>query len=105
MPEQTVITHLPLSDDALGTEADRVAVAALEERIAEAVRAVGGEHDGDEIGGGEAILFTHGPDADRLLEAIRGCLDGFVVRDGAYAVKRYGGRDNPGAATERVPLD
>ena len=96
--------HLPLSDDALGTEADRAAVRALEQRVAAAVKAVGGEHDGDEIGGGEAILFTRGPDADRLLEAIRGCLAGFKVRDGAYAVKRYGAPDNPGARVERVPL-
>jgi hypothetical protein len=103
--EHEVITHLPLSDDAVGTEGDRIAVRALQERIAAAVKALGGEHEGDEIGGGEAILFTRGPDADRLLEAIRDCLEDFEVRDGAYAVKRYGGPDNPGARAERVPLD
>lgn len=52
----------------------------------------GGDHDGDEFGGGEAVLYTYGPDADRLLAAIERCLSGFPVRDGAYAIKRYGQR-------------
>jgi hypothetical protein len=104
VPEHAVITHLPLSDDAYGSESERAALHELEERIDAAVAGIGGAHEGDEIGGGEAILFTYGPDADRLLEAIRACLAGFPVLDGAYAVKRYGGPDNPGAPEQRVPL-
>jgi len=102
--EHAVITHLPLSGDDFGTEAERAAVHELETRIEAAVAALGGEHDGDEFGGGEAALYTYGPDADRLLEAIRGCLDGFDVRPGAYARKRYGRADDPEAREERVPL-
>jgi hypothetical protein len=103
--EHCVITYLPLSDDGFGTEEERDAVHVLERRITEAVAAIGGEHDGDEFGGGEAALFTYGPDADALFDAIRGCLEGFDVRPGAYAVKRYGRADDPDTREERVPLD
>jgi hypothetical protein len=102
--DHAVITHLPLSDDQFGTAEERDAVHALEDRIEEAVAALGGEHDGNEFGGGEVVLYTYGPDADRLLESIRDCLDGFELRAGAYAVKRYGGADNPSAREERVAL-
>ena len=102
--DHAVITHLPLSDDGFGTEDEREAVDELEERIGEAVDAIGGEHDGSEFGGGEAVLYTYGADADALFDAIRQCLDGFELRPGAYAVKRYGRADDPDAREERVPL-
>jgi hypothetical protein len=102
--DHAVITHLPLSGDEFGTDEEREGVQALEDRIEEAVAEIGGEHDGDEFGGGEVVLYTYGPDADALLEAIRRCLDGFEVRPGAYAIKRYGRADDPGAREERVPL-
>jgi hypothetical protein len=76
-PEHSVITHLPLSDDAFGTRAEREAIHELEGCIEEAVAAIGGEHDGDEFGGGEAVLFTCGPDADILFAAVARCLEGF----------------------------
>lgn len=63
-----VITHLPLSDDEFGTEEERESVYELEDRLEGAAAAVGGDHDGHEFGGGEAVLYTYGPDADRLLE-------------------------------------
>jgi hypothetical protein len=50
------------------------------------------------------VLFTYGPDADRLFEAISGCLEGFPIRPGAYVVKRYGRANDPNAREERVPL-
>ena len=102
--DHAVITHLPLSGDDFGTQEEREAVHELEARIEEAVRAIGGEHDGDEFGGGEAALFTYGPDADALLDAIQLCLRDFDVRPGAYAVKRYGPAEDPNAREERVPL-
>ena len=99
-----MITHLPLSDDEFGTDGERAAVHELEDRIEAAVAAVGGEHDGHLFGGGEALLYTYGPDADTLLEAIRGCVAELPVGPGAYAVKRYGAADDPAAREERVPL-
>lgn len=72
--EQAVITHLSISGDEFGTEDEREAVYALEARIESAGTAIGGEYDGNEFGGGEAVLYAYGPDADALFEAIRSCL-------------------------------
>jgi hypothetical protein len=101
-PEHAVTTHLPLSDDEFGTPEEREAIHELEGRIEEAVAEIGGEHDGDEFGGGEAVLFTYGPDADRLFAAVARCLEGFPIRPGTYAVKRYGRADDPQAREERI---
>ena len=102
--EHVVITHLPLSDDEHGTADEREAIFAIEDRLTEAAAALGGEHDGNEFGGGEAILYTYGPDADALMEAVRTSLGTFPLRPGAYAIKRYGRADDPTAREERVPL-
>jgi hypothetical protein len=102
--EHAVITHLPISGDDFGTEDEREAVCALEARIESAVAAVGGEHDGNEFGSGEAVLYTYGPDGDAVLEAIRGCFEDFPIRPGAYAIKRFGAADDPAGREERVPL-
>ena len=103
--QHAVITYLPLSGDEHGSEDERAAVHELEARIEEAAAAIGAELDGDLFGGGEAVLYAYGPDADELLDAIRRCLEDFPVRPGAYAVKRYGAADDPDAREERVPLD
>jgi hypothetical protein len=103
--EHAVITHLPLSDEDHGSTEEREAVFAVEDRLVEAAAALGGEHDGNELGGGEAVLYTYGPDADALLEAVRSCLADFPVRPGAFAVKRYGRADDPDAREERVSLE
>jgi hypothetical protein len=103
--EHAVITHLPLSGGEFGAEAEREAVFALEDELIEAAAAVGGEHDGNEFGGGEVVLYTYGPDADVLFDAIRPCLAAFPLRSGAFAVKRYGRADDPEAKEERVSLD
>jgi hypothetical protein len=102
--EHAVITHLPLSDDEFGSEDERARVFELEDRIGDAAAALGGEHDGNEFGAGEAVLYTYGPDADALLEAVRESLSGFPLRSGAYAIKRYGRADDPDAREERVEL-
>jgi hypothetical protein len=104
--EQAVITHLPLSNDGFGSAEEREAVFALEDRLTEAATRLGGEHDGNEFGAGEAILYTYGPDADALLGAVRESLtgSGFPVRQGAFAIKRYGRAGDPDARQERVSL-
>src|SRR5262245_19519638 len=93
--EHSVITHLVLSDDQFGTEEERDAIHRLEDCITNAVVAIGGVHDGDEFGNGEAVLYTYGPDADRLMTAVQGCLAGFQMRPGGYAIKRYGPATDP----------
>ena len=81
-----------------------MAVCRLEDRIARAVARIGGEHDGNELGEGQAILYTYGPDADAILEAVRQSLADFPVRADAYAIKRYGRADDPAATEQRVEL-
>ena len=102
--ENAVITHLSLTDNRFGTEEERHAIHDLEARISAAVEAIGGDHDGHEFGEGEAILYTYGPHADQLFAAIRECLAGFMIRPGAYAIKRYGRADNPSSREEQVEL-
>lgn len=104
-PEQAVIVHLPLTEGGFGTAEDRDAIHGLTDRIDEAVKAIGGEYDGDEFGEGEAVLYTYGRDADRLFKAIQSCLEGStVVRPGAWAIKRYGDVADRNARDERVDL-
>src|SRR5258705_4427951 len=103
--EQAGIVHFPLADDAYGTVEEREAFFALEDKLTEAAAALGGEHDGNEFGDGEAVLYTYGPDADALFEAISECLSPFPLLPGAFAIKRYGRADNPHVREERVPLD
>jgi hypothetical protein len=38
------------------------------------------------------------------MEAIQKCLAGFGLREGAYAIKRYGAASDSTAREERVPL-
>jgi len=102
--DHAVLTHLPLSDDEFGTAEEREAVRDLEQRIEKAVAEIGGEHDGNEFGGGEVMLYTYGPDADQIFDAIQKCLTAFDALPGAYAIKRYGRADDPGAREEGVAL-
>lgn len=102
--EHALITYLPLSGDEFGSVDEREAVFALEARIEAAVARLGGEHDGNEFGEGQAVLYTYGPDADALLDAVRASFADFPVRAGAYAVKRYGRADDAQARSERVEL-
>jgi hypothetical protein len=102
--DHAVITRLPLSDEAHGTAEEREAIFKLEDKLTGAAAALGGEHDGNEFGGGEAVLYTYGPDADALLDAVKECLADFPVPPGAFAVKRYGPVDDRHAREERVSL-
>lgn len=104
LSDHAVITHLPLSGEEFGTEREREQVFALERRIEAEMTAIGGDHDGNEFGGGEAVLFTYGPDADALFDAIERSLEGFDVRPGAHAIKRYGPAEDENAREVRVPL-
>jgi len=104
-PDDLVVTHLPLSTTPYGTDEERAAVEALESRIEDAVQRVGGDHDGNEFGDGRVQLFTFGPDADAVLEAVRSALGDFPVRAGAYAEKRYASSDEDDPPRrERVEL-
>ncbi|MET7395934.1 hypothetical protein ABZS66_20805 [Dactylosporangium sp. NPDC005572] len=71
-----------------GTESERAAVYALQERLAAALDGVG-EFGGNEFGGGEVALFLYGPDADRVYAAVSGLLRELPYRPARVRL-RYG---------------
>lgn len=93
--EHAVIIHYKLRDDDYGTEDERKAVYDLQERLEQAIETAGaGEFDGNEFGGGEAVLYMYGPDKDRLWSAVEAEARGCRLRP-AYALLRAGGPDTP----------
>ncbi|GAA4618494.1 hypothetical protein GCM10023195_83150 [Actinoallomurus liliacearum] len=88
--EHAVIVHLKLSDDGYGSEDERATTRALEKRLAAAIeRASAGDLDGNEFGGGEAVLYAYGPHGGDLFTAMEPTLRGSGFRP-AYAIVRYG---------------
>lgn len=93
--EHCVQLHFRLSDDDYGSEAEREAVYALQEQLRAAiVQAHAGEFDGNEFGGGKAVLYMYGPDKDRLWAAVEPAAREFPLRP-AFALLRAGGPDTP----------
>jgi hypothetical protein len=101
--EHAVIVHLRLSDAGFGSFEEREALLALQDQIAEAIKAAkGGEFDGDEVGEGECVLFMYGTDADRLFAAIEPILKTSPLALGGYGIKRYGEAGDPDSKEVRV---
>jgi hypothetical protein len=93
--DQAVIVHLRLSSATFGSRAEVDQLFKLEEKVAAAVEgSLVGEHDGNEIGAGEFIIFCYGPNADRLFAVIEPILRASIHSKGARVVIRYG---KPGA--------
>ena len=70
--EQDVLVHLKLSNRSMGTAMERLELQQLADQLEAAVLESGvGEYDGDELGGGECILFFAGPDADKLFAVLQ----------------------------------
>ncbi|MFG3369611.1 hypothetical protein ACGF0K_32210 [Streptomyces sp. NPDC048156] len=66
-PEQAVIAHYRLSDDQYGSPAEREAIYDAERAMTTAVEeAEVGEVDGNEFGGGEAVLYAVGLEKSSL---------------------------------------
>lgn len=102
--DQAVVIHYALSDAAFGTSEEREAVYALESRLESIIDSLGsGEVDGHEFGGGEAVVYCYGPDADRLFAAIEQEVRAFPMRP-AFVHLRYGAVDDPDAQEDRVHL-
>lgn len=97
----SVQLHFKLSDDEHGTQEERGAIAELERQLTEAITAADvGEFDGDEFGGGEAVLWMFGPDKDRLWSAVEPLARQFPLRP-AFALLVAEGDDVP---TEQVHI-
>ncbi|GIJ79078.1 hypothetical protein SAMN05443287_101532 [Micromonospora phaseoli] len=80
-PEHAVIVCYPLTGGGFGEEQERQAIYDLASRLADAVGAAdAGDFDGQEFGGGEAVLYAYGPDATRLFAAMEPQLRAFSLR-------------------------
>lgn len=102
--EQAVIVHYNLGDEEYGLAEEREAVFRLQDRLESLiVRGKVGEFDGNEFGDGEAVLYSYGPDADRLFDVIEGELRSFAARP-AYVILRYGAAADANAIEKRVDL-
>ena len=105
MPEHAVIVHVPLQGGDMGSPDEVRRLFVLEEQLEKAIRAAKvGEFDGNEFGGNECVFYMYGPDADTLFAAIQPVIAAVTPPRGAYAIKRYGSSDDPGAREERVEL-
>ncbi|GLY75800.1 hypothetical protein [Actinoallomurus iriomotensis] len=102
--EHAVIVHLKLGDDRYGSEDERAAVYALQRTLAAAIEdADAGEFDGNEFGGGEAVLYAYGPHAGDLFTAMEPALRDSTIRP-AYAIVRYGTATDPGSREDLIRL-
>jgi hypothetical protein len=99
--EQAVIAHFRLSGDEFGEPDERAAIYDAKRAMTDAVENAGvGEVDGNEFGGGEAVVYAYGPDADALFKAMEATLRELPLRP-AYEVLRRGDTE---ADTSRVDL-
>ena len=102
--EHSVTVHLKLSDDGYGSESERAAVYTLQDRLRTAIEAASaGEYDGNEFGGGEAVLYAYGPQADGLFKAMESALRESTLRP-AFAIVRYGEPDDHECRQEIIHL-
>jgi hypothetical protein len=104
--EQAVIIRLKLTDGAFGSSGEIAALQALEDEITSAVdEASVGEVDGNEVGNGEYVLYTYGPDADELYKVIAPILMSSPSAKGGQATIRYGDASDPSAGEMQVTWD
>jgi hypothetical protein len=102
--EHAVIVHFNVSGDEFGEVHEREAIFAMEEALIQAIDESGvGEFDGNEFGGGEAILYAYGPNADDLFAAMEPHLRAFDARP-AWCILRYGEATDPNAEERRIDL-
>ncbi|MEU2735014.1 hypothetical protein ABZ656_06090 [Streptomyces sp. NPDC007095] len=89
-PEQAVIARFRLSGEEFGERAERAVIFHAERAMVAAVGEAGvGEVDGDEFGGGEAVVYAYGPDAEALFKVMEPILRGLPFRP-AHVVLRHG---------------
>lgn len=102
--EQDLLVVLPLSNRDMGTAPERDACEAFAETLeAELLQAGRGEYDGNEVGGGEYILFFCGPDADAMLALLRPLLQRSPFGHGAHFELMRDGPDGE-CVRQRLPI-
>lgn len=86
--EQDLLVVLKLSNRRMGTGEERLELERFGEELEAAVTEAGvGEFDGDELGGGECVLFFCGPDVDRLLAVLMPLLKRSPLCRGGHVVR------------------
>ncbi|MFE1507564.1 hypothetical protein [Streptomyces sp. NPDC058726] len=88
--EYAVIAYFRLANGGFGEADQRELVYEAEQVMAAAVEEADiGEVDGNEFGGGEAVVYAYGPDADALFKVMEPILRGLPFRP-AHVVFRRG---------------
>jgi len=86
--EQDLLVVLKLSNRMMGTAQERMEIEAFADQLEAAVTEAGvGEYDGDELGGGECILFFCGQDIDRLQVVLQPFLKRSPLCRGGHLVR------------------
>jgi hypothetical protein len=102
--EHAMSAHYALQGDGFGSALERESIRLIERALSSALEASGaGELDGDEFGGGEAVLYVYGVDADRKFRTAEVILRSCSLRP-AHVVLRYGKADDPAARELRIDL-
>ncbi|MEU1411548.1 hypothetical protein [Streptomyces sp. NPDC005731] len=92
--EHAVIAHFRLADDGFGAADQRALIYEAEQAIAAATEVADiGEVDGNEFGGGKAVLYAYGLDADALFKVMEPTLRSLPFRP-AYVVLRRGDHES-----------
>lgn len=102
--EQDLLVVLRLGNRRMGTRGEREAIEAFADELDLAVTEAGvGEYDGDEIGGGECVLFFCGPDVDALLAVLQPLLKRSPLCHGGHLVRMVAAADGT-LERQRIPL-
>lgn len=92
--EHAVIAHFRLASGGFGDVHQRELVYEAERAMAAATEAADvGEVDGNEFGGGKAVVYAYGPDAEALFKVMEPTLRGLPFRP-AHVVLRRGSRES-----------
>jgi hypothetical protein len=93
--EHAVLVYVVMSNPGFGSKEELAELFKLEEQVASAIEcAHAGEHDGNEVGGGEFTIYCYGPNGDKLFAAIEPVLSKSKFKKNVRVVVRYG---KPGA--------
>lgn len=102
--EQDLLVVLRLSNRQMGTNRERQELEEFADELEAAVVEAGvGEYDGDEIGGGECILFFCGPDIDKLVAVLLPHLKRSPLCRGGHLVRMVPGADGM-PERQRLPI-
>lgn len=87
--EHSVIAHFRLASEGFGDADQRKLVYQAEQAMAAVTKETGvGEVDGNEFGGGEAVVYAYGPDADALFKVMEPTLRDLPFRPAHVVLRR-----------------